>query len=102
MHLQPWTRQSSQVQGSSRESHQEQQETGLETLLQHRSEVHLGEEARDRAIDRQTYNTAQEGNGWPRLSLNGAPGERMWVGAQVRPLRAIKAYWCHQDPERFA
>ena len=65
-----------QVQGSSRDSHQEQQEMGLETLLQHRSEVHPGDEARDSARNRQTYNTAQKGNEWPRLSLNGAPGER--------------------------
>lgn len=75
---------------------------GLQTLLQHRSEVHPGDEARHRARDRQTYNTAQEENKWPRLSLNGAPGERLWVGSQMRPLRAIKAYWCYQDPDSFA
>ena len=91
-----------QTQGSSSESHQEQQEMGPETLLQHRSEVHPGDEARDKARDKQTYNTGQGGNQWPRLSLNEAPGERVWWGSQVRPFKAIKVCWCRQDPDSFA
>lgn len=61
-----------QAQGSFQESHQEQQE------LQHRSEVRkLGQ--------------AQEGDEWPRLSLNEAPGCGSQVkSGQLRPVGAIR------------